>query len=223
VKLFEYGKTYKKSSKSKIIEQNILAGLISGINSELNIKSEQKDLTFFDLKGDLISLFPNLSFKPSIDSSYLDKSCQANIYQDKNIIGYCGEPKKEIYNLFDLKNKVFCFEIMTDKLNNEESIKYSNISIFPKIKRDLTVLIDDKILGQDIIDAIERKSFNYMINSKISDIFYNEAEFGPSMKSMSFEFIFQDKKGTLTDNTINSEMDKIFSFIKQSFKAKIRT
>jgi len=223
VKLFEYGKTYKKSSKSKIIEQNILAGLISGINSELNIKSEQKDLTFFDLKGDLISLFPNLSFKPSIDSSYLDKSCQANIYQGKNIIGYCGEPKKEIYNLFDLKNKVFCFEIMTDKLNNEESIKYSNISIFPKIKRDLTVLIDDKILGQDIIDAIERKSFNYMINSKISDIFYNEAEFGPSMKSMSFEFIFQDKKGTLTDNTINSEMDKIFSFIKQSFKAKIRT
>jgi len=98
-----------------------------------------------------------------------------------------------------------------------------NISIFPKIKRDLTVLIDDKILGQDIIDAIERKSFNYMINSKISDIFYNEAEFGPSMKSMSFEFIFQDKKGTLTDNTINSEMDKILSFIKQSFKAKIRT
>ena len=223
MKLFEYGKTYKKSSKSKIIERNILAGVISGINSELNIKSEQKDLTFFDLKGDLITLFPNISFKPSVDSAYLDKSCQANIYQGKNIIGYCGEPKKEIYTLFDLKNKVFCFEIMTDELKNQEFIKYSDISIFPKIKRDLTVLIDDKILGQDIIDAIERKSFNYMINSKISDIFYNEAEFGPSMKSMSFEFIFQDKKGTLTDNTINSEMDKIFSFIKQSFKAKIRT
>ena len=60
MKLFEYGKTYKKSSKSKIIEQNILAGVISGINSELNIKSEQKDLTFFDLKGDLITLFPNI-------------------------------------------------------------------------------------------------------------------------------------------------------------------
>ncbi len=222
MKLFEYGKIYKKNSKSKIAEENILAGLISGVDSESNIKSEQRNVTFFDLKGDLESLFSNLLFKPSIAAVHLSKSCQANIYQGKNIIGSCGEPNNEVYASFGLKNKVFYFEIMTDRLSKRESVKYSNISIFPKIKRDLTVLIDDKILGQDIIDAIEEKSFNYMINSKISDIFYNESVFGSNRKSMSFEFIFQDKKKTLTDSVVNIEMDKILTFIKQSFKATIR-
>ena len=94
---------------------------------------------------------------------------------------------------------------------------------FPKIKRDLTILVDDNILANDIIDAVERKSFNYMINIKISDIFYNKAEFETGKKSMTIEFTFQDKLSTLTDNQINNEMTKITSLLKNEHEAIIRT
>ena len=223
LKIFESGRTYIKHSDKKIIEENILAGAISGVNSESNLKNDQGKLSFFDLKGDLLSILPNLSFETHASISYLSKSCQAVIKQNNKIVGYCGEPNKALYSQYSIKNKIFYFELMIDKVVGIDSIKYKKISIFPKIKRDLTILVNDNILANDIIDAVERKSFNYMINIKISDIFYSKAEFGIGKKSITIEFIFQDKLSTLTDNQINDEMEKIISLLQSKHKAVVRT
>ena len=87
----------------------------------------------------------------------------------------------------------------------------------------MTVLVSDNVFANDIIDVIERKSFNYMINIKISDIFYNKAEFQTGKKSMTIEFTFQDKLSTLTDSQINDEMAKIINLLKNKHEAVIRT
>ena len=223
LRIFESGKTYIKHSDKKVIEENIFAGAISGVNSESNLKNDQDKLSFFDLKGDLLSVLPNLSFETYAGINYLSKTCQAVIKQNNKIVGYCGEPDKSLYAQYSIKNTIFYFELMIDKIVGAEDIKYKKISIFPKIKRDLTILVDDNILANDITDAVERKSFNYMINIKISDIFYNKAEFGMGKKSMTIEFIFQDKLSTLTDNQINDEMTKIISLLKNKYEAIIRT
>ena len=223
LRIFESGKTYIKHSDKKVIEENIFAGAISGVNSESNLKNDQDKLSFFDLKGDLLSVLPNLSFETYAGINYLSKTCQAVIKQNNKIVGYCGEPDKSLYAQYSIKNTIFYFELMIDKIVGAEDIKYKKISIFPKIKRDLTILVDDNILANDITDAVERKSFNYMINIKISDIFYNKAELGVEKKSMTIEFIFQDKLSTLTDNQINDEMTKITSLLKSKHEAIIRT
>ena len=62
-----------------------------------------------------------------------------------------------------------------------------------------------------------------MINIKISDIFYNKAEFEIGKKSMTIEFTFQDKLSTLTDSQINDEMEKIINLLKNKHEAVIRT
>ena len=222
LKIFESGKTYIKHSDKKIIEENILAGAISGVNSEANLKNDQSELSVFDLKGDLLSMLPNLSFEAHAGVNYLGKSCQAVIKQNNKIVGYCGEPGKSLYTQYSIKNTIFYFELMIDKIIGIEDVKYKKISIFPKIKRDLTILVDDNILSNDIIDAVERKSFNYMINIKISDIFYNKAELGIGKKSMTIEFMFQDKLSTLTDKQINDEMEKIIGLLKSKHEAIIR-
>ena len=222
LKIFESGKTYIKHSDKKIIEENILAGAISGVNSEANLKNDQSELSVFDLKGDLLSMLPNLSFEAHAGVNYLSKNCQAVIKQNNKIVGYCGEPSKSLYTQYSIKNTIFYFELMIDKIIGIEDVKYKKISIFPKIKRDLTILVDDNILANDIIDAVERKSFNYMINIKISDIFYNKAELGIGKKSMTIEFMFQDKLSTLTDKQINDEMEKITSLLKSKHEAIIR-
>jgi phenylalanyl-tRNA synthetase beta chain len=223
LRIFESGKTYIKHSDKKVIEENIFAGAISGVNSESNLKNDQDKLSFFDLKGDLLSVLPNLSFETYAGINYLSKTCQAVIKQNNKIVGYCGEPDKSLYAQYSIKNTIFYFELMIDKIVGAEDIKYKKISIFPKIKRDLTILVDDNILANDITDAVERKSFNYMINIKISDIFYNKAEFGMGKKSMTIEFMFQDKLSTLTDNQISDEMTKIISLLKNKHEAIIRT
>ena len=223
LKIFESGKIYIKHRGNRIIEENILAGAISGINSESNLKNEQAKLSFFDIKGDLLSMLPDLSFEVNTDINYISQSCQAVIKQNNKIVGYCGEPEKSLYSQYSIKNQIFYFELMIDKITPIRNLKYKKISIFPKIKRDLTILVDDKVIASDIIDAVQRKSFNYMINSKISDIFYNKSNSDIGNKSMTIEFVFQDKSSTLRDDQVNDEMKKIVLLLKNKHKAIIRS
>ena len=83
-------------------------------------------------------------------------------------------------------------------------------------------MIDENISGDDIIDAVQRKSFNYMINSKISDIFYSKKEFGADKKSMTIGLIFQDNKRTLLDTEVSEEISKIISYLQDKFNAVVR-
>ena len=83
-------------------------------------------------------------------------------------------------------------------------------------------MIDEKISGDDIIDAVQRKSFNYMINSRISDIFYSKKEFGVNKKSMTIGLIFQDNKRTLLDTEVSEEISKIISYLQDKFNAVVR-
>ena len=83
-------------------------------------------------------------------------------------------------------------------------------------------MIDEKISGDDIIDAVQRKSFNYMINSRISDIFYSKKEFGVNKKSMTIGLVFQDNKRTLLDTEVSEEISKIISYLQDKFNAVVR-
>jgi len=222
IKIFENGNTYTNYNTNSMKEVNTISGLISGKNYDSNLKIDTKDLSFFDLKGDLLSIFPGLKFVPSSKIKTLSNSCQALIFQNKKYIGYCGEISDELYHENSIKNNVYIFELFADDITMKSSVIYKKISPFPRVKRDLTILVDDNIAGRDIIDVIERESFKYMINIKINDIFYNRKEFGKDIKSVSIEFCFQDANGTLTDNIVNKQINLIFNHLAKCFKAKLR-
>ena len=222
IKIFEIGKTYKKHKDNSVSEENVLAGMISGVNYPYNLKQFQRKLDFYDLKGDLMSVFQNLSFNQSENISYLSNSCQAVISQGKKSIGLCGEPSLSLYKQFGVKNKIFYFEIYIDLLKLNQKVTYDPISIYPKIYRDLTLLFDSKISSGDIIKSIQRKSFNYMINSRISDIFYNKNDFGNDKKSMTLELVFQDYSRTLQDDDVNVQISMILDFLEKEFDAVLR-
>ena len=221
IKIFEIGKTYKHKDNS-VSEENVLAGMISGVNYPYNLKQFQRKLDFYDLKGDLMSVFQNLSFNQSENISYLSNSCQAVISQGKKSVGLCGEPSLSLYKQFGVKNKMFYFEIYIDLLKLNQKVTYEPISIYPKIYRDLTLLFDSKISSGDIIKSIQRKSFNYMINSRISDIFYNKNDFGNNKKSMTLELVFQDYSRTLQDDDVNVQISMILDFLEKEFDAVLR-
>ena len=62
---------------------------------------------------------------------------------------------------------------MIDSIKIPNIIKYADFSRFPKIKRDITIKIDNKISIEDVVNCIRKSSLKYMINSRISDIFYS--------------------------------------------------
>lgn len=218
IKIFENGRTYHKGNTTEI---QTLCGLISGIDHDMNLKVNSRELSFYDMKGDLISIINNLNFITSSDNRLFDPKKQAAVWQDKQKIGYCGEISKDLYKKYSIKSPIFAFELSIDQIKHINSVNYEEISIFPKVKRDISIVIEDKIPAEDIIEVIKRKSFKYLINSKINDIFYSR-DLGNNVKSLSLEFCFQDKMKTLQDQDINTQVQKIFELLSKEFDAKLR-
>ena len=82
LKIFEIGKVYEKDNKGLIKENNCIAGLIAGQNSDLSLKIDSNPVNFFDLKGDLVSMIPDVEFKHSIKCKFLNEDVQAGIFQN---------------------------------------------------------------------------------------------------------------------------------------------
>ena len=218
IKIFENGRTYHKANTTEI---KTLCGLISGIDHDMNLKVNSRELSFYDMKGDLISIVNNLNFIASSENKLFDPKKQAAVWQDKKKIGYCGEISKDLYKKYSIKSPIFAFELSIDQIKHINSVNYEEISIFPKVKRDISIVIEDKISAENIIEVIKRKSFKYLINSKINDIFYSR-DLGNNVKSLSLEFCFQDKMKTLQDQDINTQIQKIFELLSKEFDAKLR-
>ncbi|MBS83111.1 MAG: phenylalanine--tRNA ligase subunit beta [Gammaproteobacteria bacterium] len=224
MKIFETGKVYWKY-KNTISELQTVSALISGDNSMYSLKEDSIKYNFFDLKGDLLSILPgDIEFKniKGNKNDYLSENCQAVIFYNKKEIGYCGEISDKIYQVESLKSPIYVFEIFTQDVEFDEAIKYREISPFPKIKRDLTFIINNNITSDEILKTIERLRVKYLINIRITDIFYDSKEFSENEKSISFEIIFQDMNITLKDSQITTQIDTIVNAMMKAYKARLR-
>ena len=222
LKIFEIGKVYERNNKGLIKENNYAAGLIAGENSDLSLKIDSNPMNFFDLKGDLISMIPDVEFKHSTKCKFLNENVQAGIFQNKKQIGFCGEVSDLLCIDESIDNKIYAFEILLNFRLFPESVTFMKVSQFPKTKRDLTILVDDKILGKDIIDIITKQSYKYLINIKINDVFYNN-KFDTTKKSISLEFQFQNRNATLVDTDVNLQMNEILKLLQKHLDAQLRT
>ena len=219
VKFFEIGKAYSILKKNKTLEKNIIAGVISGFNYPDNLKEDKVCATFFDVKGDILSVLPNVQINHISKQPFLKTNCQSFIEQGARKIGIMGLIERKLLAQYDLEGDVIYFEIDLDNIKQIDSAKIHEFSIYPKVQRDLTVICDSSYISNSLINKIREKSYKYMINIRISDIFYNESI---NSKSITLELTFQAKDKTLVDKDVTEEMRDIISRIENELKLKIK-
>ena len=61
LKIFEIGSVFNKMGDNKINEREVVGGLITGIEGKDNWSGSNKEWDFFDLKGNLETVLPELS------------------------------------------------------------------------------------------------------------------------------------------------------------------
>ena len=220
VKFFEIGKTYSTLKKNKVSEKNIIAGVITGFSYPDNLREDKLLATFHDVKGDLLSILPNIQVNHISREPYLKIDCQSLIEQGTKKIGILGLVDRKLLAQYNLKGDVIYFEIDLDNIKQIDSVKVNEFSIYPKVHRDLTVICKPSFIGNILINKIREKSYKHMINIRISDIFYNE---GDNSKSITLEITFQAKNRTLVDKDVTDEMNLIISKIENELKLKIKS
>ncbi len=222
VSIFEIGKSFYKRGE-EYGEERKLAALISGTFYE-GIGNTKK-VDFYIVKGIVEELLDYLGFGGRY--SFVtdgDIPCEFHPYQTALIsvnndkVGIIGKVHPE-----KAKEDVFVFEINLDKLLAKKvgSMKYKEISKYPEIKKDLSMLVDKNITSNDIKMAIKKLGGSLLTNVEIFDV-YTGKNIEENKKSLAYSLTFAAKDKTLTDEEINPIMDKIISGLEKQIGAELR-
>ena len=181
---------------------------------------------FFELKGVLDTLFSRMGisdfwfdfYKPTPEESkrslwHLKKSSEVKIGEDE--IGFLGEISQKVLFELEIEKGVTAFEIDFEKLSKlaTEEKEFEKISPYPAILRDISVLVPEQVLVEDVLKKIQESGGEVIEDVDLIDIFEKEQE---GQKSLTFRIVFRAKDRVLEPK----EVEKIFQKIVKNLEKK---
>ena len=230
--IYEIGKTfiYKGNTDEKntgVEEKRILAGAISG-NINQGVWKNKEEADFYDLKGIVETLLRELKidsrieYEPISDVSYFHPGRTAQIkLSAKNpiILGTFGELHPDTVEKCKFNQPIYIFEIDLELLLNNLNYatpRFKALSQFQSVTIDIAFIISQNITCQGIIKTIKKSSSNLFKKAEIFDL-YQGQHVPEGAKSVAFRITLQDMEATLTDEKIDSEIQKIKEGLKKSY------
>lgn len=232
LKLFETGLMFaKKKNSEEVIQEKMLACLLSGNKCPLQWSSELQAVNFYDLKGDLEFLTKKinynksennvLTFKP-IKKKFLHEGQTAAIYKNDEYIGIIGAIHPNIVSKLDIKGPIFVFEVNYNKLVQGNLPVFKSISKYPAVKRDLAIIVDKTQDVGSILLKIKNIVGQDLEGINVFDVFEGKS-IEKGKKSVAIQLIFQKDDATFNEEEITKLVDKIIETLQKKFKAILRT
>ncbi|RLD75950.1 MAG: hypothetical protein DRJ10_14385 [Bacteroidetes bacterium] len=125
---------------------------------------------------------------------------------------------------FDIGQDVFCADINWTNLikySTTSDVQYKQVSKFPTVKRDLSLVLDKSIRFSELRNAAMKTERKLLKSVNLFDI-YEGKNIGDDKKSYAMSFILLDENKTLTDKVIDKTMGKIQRSFEQQFGAQLR-
>ena len=221
VSIFEIGKGFYKKGET-YGEDRKLCALMTG-KYEIGLNSI-KDVDFYIIKGvveevlDYLGYSGRYSFIKEKLPKQMHPGQSANINVNGKNIGIIGKIHPNI-----TKENVFVFEINLDELLKMKvsNMKYKEISKYPSIKKDIAIIVDKNIISKDIEKVIKSAGGSLLTNIEVFDV-YTGTNIGDNKKSIAYSLTFENTKTTLTDEEVNSLMNKIIDTVCKKCKAELR-
>jgi len=222
LKIFEFGKTYHQPKENIYIEKEVLAFWTSGYEIKNAWNSDNKTMDFYGLKAvveNILSFLPqNLKTKAGEGNSLLW------LHKKKEIASLEEVSQKQLKK-FGIKQKVYFAEIDWKSFVNlyrNIDITYEAVAKYPKIERDLSLVLEENIAYGKVEDLIKNKMPEMLIDYQLFDLFSGE-KLGKNKKALAVKFIFQLKERTLKDKEVDNYMEEIMELFKEKLEAIIRT
>ena len=180
-----------------------------------------KEVDFYIIKGIAEEILDYLGYKNRYsfvaDEKKIAKEfhpgVSAVISVNNDIMGVIGKVHPKV-----CEDKVYALEINLDKLLAKQvgKMKFKEISKFPKIKKDLAIVVDKNITSKEIETVIKKSAGKLLQEIKVFDVYEGKNLLDLSKKSIAYSLTFGDKERTLHDEEINEIMDKIIKVLEKA-------
>ena len=116
---------------------------------------------------------------------------------------------------------VYAFEIELAPIRDAKLPNFVELSRFPSIRRDISVLVDGEMPVQSLIDEIKSIKNEILQEVFVFDVYTGE-ELRNNRKSVALGLILQDFSRTLIDEDVENLVTKILTQLEERCNAVLR-
>ena len=229
VPLFEISSVY-----SEEIMQERLALVLCGSLQKSRWQKVETPADFYTVKGLVETMLTTLGYSEgrvvfkenTMDTRHFHPYQSAEVYIGKTLFGIFGRIHPNMAKRYDMKDAVigeFNMEVLLD--SHPEKVKFTPISKYPSVSRDLAFVVDQTLPVANIIKSIRKcgklGKENIIQEVEVFDVYEGEhVEAGK--KSIALTITFQSADKTLTDQDINTIHEKVLDALRKDVNAELR-
>lgn len=225
VKLYEFGKTYHKFS-SDYLEKEHLQLLVRGRLQSENWNSNADQVDFFFIKKQVESILYKLgikNIKHKKNNSFGFEDGLIYSVNKRRLVAF-GKINHSLLEAFDINSEVYAadfnWDFLLDLVGGSQN-HYKDISKFPEVRRDLSLLIDKSVSFAELQKIARQVDEKILKKINLFDI-YEGDKLPKGKKSYALSFIMSDNTMTLTDDRVDKIMSKLIKSFKDSVGADLR-
>src|SRR5579863_1459937 len=239
VRVFEAGRVFLHDPSIKASEMSVegfaqpkmIGALAYGPALEEQWGAQTRGVDFFDVKGDLEALFAPLAPRfVKAEHPALHPGRSARIEVAGRAVGWIGELHPRWLQKYDLPNAPILFEIDSDALIARSLPAPAEVSKFPPVRRDIAVVVDQKIEVQALLDELQKALSEDACKSVQRVALFDEFRaksntsggLGAHEKSLAFRVTLQDTAGTLQDETVDLAVKTLVDRLARVYGARLR-
>ncbi|ATU44529.1 phenylalanine--tRNA ligase subunit beta [Acinetobacter junii] len=186
-----------------------------------HIKPQAMD--FFDFKGEIEEILAagrvNADYIRT-EREWLHPGQSAEILVDGKSIGYLGRLHPSLENALDL-GITWVAELDQQAVLQSYVSNFTELSRFPSVRRDIALLISDKIEVRDIQQLIKQTGGELLDSTWLFDVYTGQGV-EQGKRSLAFALLWQHPTRTLEDAEIKSGMDNIIQVLEDTYQATLR-
>ena len=226
VRLFELGLRFDYQAASSIQDLKqipTLAMIAVGGRQAESWHAKAQAMDYFDLKGEIETILKAARVSAQFERStraWLHPGQSAEIIVAGKSIGYLGRLHPSLEDALDL-GTTWVAELDQSEVLQTYVSSFTELSRFPSVRRDIALLIDDKINVSEIQQLIEKTGGEFLSSTWLFDVYTGQGV-EQGKRSLAFALLWQHPTRTLEDAEIKSGMDHIIQVLEDTYQATLR-
>jgi phenylalanyl-tRNA synthetase beta chain len=226
---FEIGRIYCPVANQELPEEGHRLGIaISGPTEKpWWMDAESPMVGFFHVKGILEALFNSMGIGPynydPVKYQPFHPGKSAVVRADGVDAGFLGELHPDVHRNFELPDQpVVAAELNLDVLfNHRKERRYQPISLFPKAREDLAVVLKAEISAHELLHAVMDAGRPLLKKATVFDVWKGK-NIPAGEKSIAFSLTYQSADRVLNPDEIKHTRERIIKRLSDVLGARLR-
>lgn len=228
IKIFEQSRVFHCQGKNTFAEEvKMLAMAVTGLTVSPAWNRNTKVVDIFYLKGiadELMNVLNlrNYRYQPS-ENSFFAPGLTLDLLINERLVATFGKVSSAVEEAYDLTQAIYYGEFNLQALNDlyTGEKKYSPISKYPGIRRDLSLLLEDEITNEQVLGALRQEANHLVKEINLFDVYQGEG-LEPGFKSYAYSFLYQADDRTLQDEEVSQLHRLLVEKVTAKLGAKVR-